>query len=67
MTNQIDIIKEIADGMVGIGGVPNNEEFYAKFDSRVRSALNIDDTKSSLLLSGKLALEARLVTTAKPD
>lgn len=39
--NQIEKIKEIADSMIGIGGNPSNEEFYAEFDMRVRVALNI--------------------------
>jgi hypothetical protein len=43
MKNQIDIVKDIADGMIGIGGIPNNEEFYAEFDMRVREALRIHD------------------------
>lgn len=41
MKNQIEIVKEIADGMIGIGGIPTNEEFYAEFDMRVRAALRI--------------------------
>jgi hypothetical protein len=41
MENQIDIVKDIADGMIGIGGIPSNEEFYAEFDMRVRAALRI--------------------------
>jgi len=43
MRNQIEIVKDIADGMYGIGGLPNNEEFYAEFDMRVKSALGIHD------------------------
>ena len=41
MKNQIEIVKKIADGMIGIGGIPSNEEFYAEFDMRVRDALRI--------------------------
>jgi len=41
MRNQIEIVKDIADGMYGIGGIPNNEEFYAEFDMRVKAALGI--------------------------
>jgi len=26
MKNQIEIVKDIADGMIGIGGIPSNEE-----------------------------------------
>jgi hypothetical protein len=43
MKNQIDIVKDIADGMIGIGGIPSNEDFYAEFDMRVREALRIHD------------------------
>jgi len=43
MENQIEIVKDIADGMIGIGGIPSNEEFYAEFNMRVRAALRIHD------------------------
>ena len=43
MENQIEIVKNIADEMIGIGGIPSNEEFYAEFDMRVREALRIHD------------------------
>ena len=41
MKNQIEIVKEILEGMIGIGGIPNNEEFYAEFNSRVMAKLGI--------------------------
>ena len=41
MENQIEIVKDIAEGMIGIGGVPTNQEFYAEFNSRVASKLGI--------------------------
>lgn len=41
MKNQIEIVKEIADGMIGIGGIPSNEEFYAELNMRIRAALKI--------------------------
>jgi hypothetical protein len=40
--NQIDIVKKIADGMIGIGGIPSNQEFYEEFNFRVQMALNIN-------------------------
>lgn len=43
MENQIEIVKNIAEGMYGIGGMPNNEEFYAEFDMRLKAALGIAD------------------------
>jgi hypothetical protein len=43
MKNQIEIVKDIADGMIGIGGIPSNESFYVEFDMRLRDALNIKD------------------------
>ena len=39
--NQINKVKDIADGMIGIGGVPSNEDFYSEFNSRVKESLNI--------------------------
>ena len=39
--NQIEIVKDIADGMIGIGGIPSNEEFYHEFNFRFQSRLNI--------------------------
>jgi ribosomal protein L33 len=41
MKNQIEVVKDIAEGMIGIGGIPNNEEFYAEFNSRVTAKLGI--------------------------
>ena len=41
MENQIEIVKDIADGMIGIGGIPNNKEFYVEFNSRVTYKLGI--------------------------
>jgi hypothetical protein len=51
MENQIDIVKDVADGMIGIGGIPTNEEFYAEFDFRVRVALRIGDVSGALRYS----------------
>lgn len=39
--NQIEIVKDIAEGMIGIGGIPNNQEFYAEFNSRLQASLGI--------------------------
>lgn len=47
MKDQIEIAKDIADGMIGIGGIPGNEEFYQEFDRRVKAALNIDISQTS--------------------
>lgn len=44
MKNQIEIVKDIADGMIGIGGVPNNEEFIREFIFRVKASL-LDNKK----------------------
>ena len=38
---QIEIVKDIAEGMIGIGGMPTNVEFYNEFDMRLRSALEL--------------------------
>jgi len=43
MKSQIEIVKDISDGMIGIGGIPTNEEFYREFDMRVRASLRIHD------------------------
>ena len=45
MKTKIEIVKDIADGMIGIGGIPSNEEFYAEFDLSVRAALRIHDVE----------------------
>lgn len=50
MKNQIEIVKDVADGMIGIGGVPSNEEFYVEFDMRIKAALNIPVVRLSLPL-----------------
>lgn len=36
-----EITQDVLDGMIGIGGCPSNEEFYAEFDDRLRRALSI--------------------------
>lgn len=41
MKNQIETVNLIAEGMIGIGGIPTNEEFYAEFNSRVTAQLGI--------------------------
>lgn len=41
--NQIEIVKEILDEMLEIGGIPTNEEFYTEFNFRLQSRLNIDN------------------------
>jgi hypothetical protein len=33
------IVKDIAEGMIGIGGIPSANEFYSEFDFRLRAAL----------------------------
>ena len=48
--NQIDIIKKIADDMIGIGGIPSNEEFYEEFNFRVQAALNIDPKRGDVVV-----------------
>jgi len=50
MKNQIEIVKEIADGMIGIGGIPSNEDFYAEFDMRIKAALRIHDVACSTVM-----------------
>lgn len=39
--NQLDKVKDVLEGMVGIGGIPNNEEFYEEFNLRVKGVLGI--------------------------
>lgn len=39
MKNQIEIVKDIADGMMGIGGIPNDAEFVREFIFRIKNAL----------------------------
>lgn len=41
MKNQIEIVKEIAEGMIGVGGIPSNKEFYEEFNFRLTSSLGI--------------------------
>jgi hypothetical protein len=36
------IIRDILNGMIGIGGVPSDSDFYNEFDMRLRAALNIE-------------------------
>ena len=41
MKNHIEIVIDIVEGMMEIGGVPTDEEFYREFDFRLRSILQI--------------------------
>lgn len=41
--NQINIVKKIADDMIGIGGVPSNNEFYEEYNMRIKEALQIQN------------------------
>ena len=67
MKNQIDIVREIADGMMGIGGVPNNKEFYDEFDMRVRAALNIDvSNRRELLLAYEKYMNEKILGKHRP-
>ena len=43
-----EIIQDILRGMEGIGGIPSNQEFYAEFDFRLRSALGIESENERL-------------------
>lgn len=42
--NQIDVVKQIASDMLGIGGVPTNQEFYDEFSSRIRLELHVKNS-----------------------
>lgn len=46
--NQFEIVKEILDEMLEIGGIPTNEEFYSEFNFRLKSKLGIDDKTSTI-------------------
>ena len=35
------IVLEVLDGMVGIGGIPGNEDFCNEFDMRLRAAMDV--------------------------
>lgn len=48
--NQIDIVKKIADEMLGIGGIPSNQEFYEEFNCRVQVALNINHKRGDVVV-----------------
>jgi hypothetical protein len=42
MTTPEEKVNDILIGMIGIGGIPSNEDFYAEFDMRLREALGIE-------------------------
>lgn len=42
-----EITQHVLDGMIGIGGCPSNEEFYAEFNGRLKRALSIADVGST--------------------
>lgn len=45
MKNHIEIAKDVAEGMLGIGGIPTDEEFYSEFCSRLQGALGIEENE----------------------
>ena len=48
--NQIDIVKQIADDMIGIGGIPSNQEFYEEFNFRLQTALNVNPKRGDVVV-----------------
>ena len=48
--NQIDVVKKIADDMLGIGGIPSNQDFYEEFNFRVQAALNINPKRGDVVV-----------------
>jgi hypothetical protein len=48
--NHIDIVKKIANDMIGIGGIPSNQEFYEEFNFRVQEALKINSKRGEIVV-----------------
>ena len=41
MKNPLKITQDVLNGMIGIGGIPTNQEFYDEFNDRLKSALSL--------------------------
>lgn len=41
MKNPLEITQDVLNGMIGIGGVPTNQEFYDEFNDRLKAALSL--------------------------
>ena len=41
MKNPLEITQYVLNGMIGIGGIPTNQEFYDEFNDRLKSALSL--------------------------
>lgn len=56
--NNIDVVKEIEKGMLGVGGLPSNQEFYDELSSKVRLKLCVKN-------SYELDREGKVMTAGK--
>ncbi|NRA77313.1 MAG: hypothetical protein HRU18_03810 [Pseudoalteromonas sp.] len=41
MKNPLEITQDVLNGMIGIGGIPTNQEFYDEFNDRLKAALSL--------------------------
>jgi hypothetical protein len=41
------VVQDVLDSMIGIGGIPSNEEFYNEFNFRLQNKLGIKQTEVS--------------------
>lgn len=41
MKNPLEITQDVLNGMIGIGGIPTNQEFYDEFNDRLKVALSL--------------------------
>ena len=53
MKNPLEITQDVLNGMIGIGGIPTNQEFYDEFNDRLKVALSLHNVSQQreLLLS----------------
>ena len=47
------IVLNVLDGMVGIGGIPGNEDFCNEFDMRLRGAMDVAQPRDQPAVSDK--------------
>ena len=58
MKNPLEITQYVLNGMIGIGGIPTNQEFYDEFNDRLKEALSVSDVVGQ---SEQLKAKERLV------
>lgn len=56
------VVYDVLESMVGIGGIPSNESFYAEFDMRLRAALKVEQEEEKPVMTADAILDTKICT-----